>query len=271
MKNGQMRSTRAAEYFMTPVTNSRSGFASPVVIAIVAAVVIGAGAWYLATSRESVPVERAPVAQSSEGELSRKMEPATSPSATIRETIRLQETENPAFDYETECQNAINKKYPDKACTFMLGAREDLPLGSRRDCVVECRDGGIAPQPMKYSGTKLAGNTAPLLDFTKADYDAAVASGKLVLLYFYANWCPICRAEFPKMQTVFDELTADAVVGFRVNYKDNETNTDETTLAKQFGVAYQHTKVFVRGGDLVSKHPDSWSAERYRKEINDRL
>jgi thiol-disulfide isomerase/thioredoxin len=122
-----------------------------------------------------------------------------------------------------------------------------------------------------YVGTTLAGTSAPLLDFTKVDYDKAVASGKLVLLYFYADWCPTCRAEFPKMQAAFDKLSTDAVIGFRVNYKDSATDPDETALARQFGVAYQHTKVFVRGGVQVSKYPDSWEEARYLKEINDRL
>jgi hypothetical protein len=55
-------------------------------------------------------------------------------------------------------------------------------------------DGG-----MMYKGAVLAGKASPLLDFNKADYDTAVKSGKLVTLYFYANWCPLCKAEFPKI------------------------------------------------------------------------
>src|SRR3989338_8084469 len=47
----------------------------------------------------------------------------------------------------------------------------------------------------KYTGTVLAGKSALLLDYNKADYDMAIASDKLVVLYFYANWCPICKEE----------------------------------------------------------------------------
>ena len=121
---------------------------------------------------------------------------------------------------------------------------------------------------MEYSGSVLAGKSAPLLDFTKADYDAALKTDKLVVLYFYANWCPICKAEFPVMQKVFNEISTDKVIGFRVNYSDDQTDADETALARQFGVAYQHTKVFVRNGTRILKSPEGWDDKRYDTEIN---
>jgi thiol-disulfide isomerase/thioredoxin len=124
---------------------------------------------------------------------------------------------------------------------------------------------------MKYSGAMLAGKSAPLLDFAKADYDAAINTDKLVVLYFYANWCPICKAEFPVMQKVFNELTTDKVIGFRVNYNDDQTDTDEKNLAKQFGVAYQHTKVFVKNGQRILKSPEGWDEKRYDMEIGKAL
>jgi len=124
---------------------------------------------------------------------------------------------------------------------------------------------------VKYSGAVLAGTSAPLLDFQKADYDVAVASDKLIVLYFYANWCPICKAEFPKMQEAFNEITHHDVVGFRVNYKDNQTDQNEQNLARQFGVAYQHTKVFLKNGKQILKAPDGWDKARYITEINKAL
>jgi len=122
-----------------------------------------------------------------------------------------------------------------------------------------------------FTGKVLAGTKAPLLDFVKADYDVAVKSGKLVVLYFYADWCPLCKAEFPKMQAAFNALTTDGVVGFRVNFKDSFTDADEEALARQFGVPYQHTKVFVKNGTQVLKSPESWDEARHTLEINKAL
>lgn len=123
----------------------------------------------------------------------------------------------------------------------------------------------------KFEGTILSGSAAPLLDFTKSDYDAALKTDKLIVLYFYANWCPICKAEFPKMQEVFNELSTDKVIGFRVNYNDDQTDNDEKNLAREFGVAYQHTKVFVKNGTRILKSPEGWDDKRYDTEINKAL
>lgn len=125
-----------------------------------------------------------------------------------------------------------------------------------------------AMQKSPFTGQVLAGSSAPLIDFNKADYDAALKSGKVVFLYFYANWCPICRLEVPQMYAAFNELKTDKIIGFRVNFNDDQTDDDERKLAEQFGIPYQHTKVFLKDGKLVSKFPDSWDKIRYITEIN---
>lgn len=118
----------------------------------------------------------------------------------------------------------------------------------------------------------LAGQASPLIDFKKSEYDAALASDKLVVLYFYANWCPVCKAETrDALYPAFNELADSAIVGFRVNFNDSDTDTNEVALAREFGVAYQHTKVFIKGGVRILKAPDSWTKERYLAEMRNAL
>ncbi|MEX1068272.1 MAG: thioredoxin family protein [Patescibacteria group bacterium] len=128
------------------------------------------------------------------------------------------------------------------------------------------------PAEINFSGNVLAGDSSPLLDFVKADYDKALKTDKLVVLYFYANWCPICAEETANsLYPAFNEIMGDEVVGFRVNYRDNATDSSEEALAREFGIGYQHTKVFIRGGVRVLKSPETWSKGRYLSEIEEAL
>ena len=141
---------------------------------------------------------------------------------------------------------------------------EDAMMRRNDGAMMDKKDGVVMGDAMmqKYTGTVFAGKSAPLLDFNKADYDAALKTDKLIALYFYANWCPVCKAEFPVMQGAFNELTTDKAIGFRVNYNDSDTDTNEEALAREFGVAYQHTKVFVKNGQRILKSPEGWDDKR---------
>jgi thiol-disulfide isomerase/thioredoxin len=125
-----------------------------------------------------------------------------------------------------------------------------------------------------YEGAVLGGGPegGVLLAFDADDYEQALTSDKLVVLYFYANWCPICRAEFPRVQDVFNnEFRGENVIGFRVNFNDSETDTQEEELAREFGIVYQHSKIFLKNGEQVLKAPDEWQRERYVQEIGNAL
>lgn len=105
-----------------------------------------------------------------------------------------------------------------------------------------------ASTPADASLKQLAKN---FYEFDKESYEAALSEGKYVFLDFYANWCPICRAEEPEIKAAFNELSTGNVVGFRVNYNDGDTDDDERALAKKLGVAYQHTKIVVAPDEKV--------------------
>lgn len=119
-----------------------------------------------------------------------------------------------------------------------------------------------------YKGTHLAGTTTPYLAFTKADYEKALSENKVILLYFYASWCPVCRVEQKETTAFFDGLDREDVVGFRVNFKDSDTDADEEALARQFGIPYQHTKVILKDGKQALKSLEQWGKPEYEEALS---
>jgi thiol-disulfide isomerase/thioredoxin len=221
---------------------NRSGFTPLIVIAIVALVAVLGGFAYYSTTLPSSQSGRSPVADEDKID------------------AMLEKDDGAVMEEKKEGDTMMEEDKKDE------GAMVDKNEG---DVMVEKKEEGQAM--VKFSGQVLAGTSSPLLAYNKTDFDVAVASGKLVVLYFYANWCPICLAEFPKMEDAFDQISGDGVVGFRVNYNDNETDADEKALARTHGVAYQHTKVFLKNGQRVLKSPETWDTSRYLVEINAQL
>lgn len=145
-------------------------------------------------------------------------------------------------------------------CPYIKNADQ---LDSNNDSV-----GDACQEKSSYTGKVLAGTEATkYLEFNKADYDKALNEKKKILLYFYASWCPICRVEQTATFAAFNEINDPDLIGFRVNYRDDDTDADEISLAKEFGVSYQHTKVILKDGQRVGKFPDSWDKERYLDEL----
>ncbi|MEX2028360.1 MAG: thioredoxin family protein [Candidatus Curtissbacteria bacterium] len=109
-----------------------------------------------------------------------------------------------------------------------------------------------------YFGKTIAGSISPFLEFNKADFEKAKEEQKIIFLDFYANWCPVCRAEAPVIHSGFDMFESEKIVGFRVNFNDDQTDQDEKDLAKEFNVPYQYTKIIIKDGKEILRSGERW-------------
>jgi thiol-disulfide isomerase/thioredoxin len=102
---------------------------------------------------------------------------------------------------------------------------------------------GAGVQAQQMTDMKMAHGFAP---FTKAAFKAAADSGKTTLVFFHAPWCPVCKAQEPK---VLAHLNGDAkdVVALKVDY---DTNVD---LRKEMNVEKQSTLILYSGSKEVAR------------------
>lgn len=113
---------------------------------------------------------------------------------------------------------------------------------------------------MKESDGESMQSGVAYVPFTRAAYAQAQADGKTIFLEFYANWCPVCKAQAPALTTGINKIQSDKLVAFRVNYKDSETDADETALAQKYNITYQHTHIVADASEnVLLRSNESWS------------
>ncbi|SEA54563.1 Peroxiredoxin [Desulfuromusa kysingii] len=83
-------------------------------------------------------------------------------------------------------------------------------------------DNSSSEQPVPRGG--LIGQVAPDLTLTNMQGEAVTLSqfkGKVVILNFWATWCPPCREEMPSMEQLHRDLESKGLVLLAVNVEEN--------------------------------------------------
>lgn len=78
------------------------------------------------------------------------------------------------------------------------------------------------------------------LPYSKQIFDQS--ADKKRVLFFYANWCPICRPIDAEFSANMNKIPQGVVI-IRVNYNDSDTDAEEKALAAKYAITYQHTFV----------------------------
>lgn len=102
------------------------------------------------------------------------------------------------------------------------------------------------------------------LNITEANYEELVATGKPVVIDFWAEWCGPCRAITPIIEELAKEFEDSAVIG--------KCNVDENNgLSAKFGIRSIPTVIFLKGGELVDKQVGAAGKDVFKKKLEDVL
>jgi thiol-disulfide isomerase/thioredoxin len=86
--------------------------------------------------------------------------------------------------------------------------------------------------PLSHSLTQQVATPAPTLKLKDLDgklYDLAQLKGQVVLVNFWATWCPPCRREMPSMESLAHGLKGESFTVLAVNVGENPDTIDAFT------------------------------------------
>ncbi len=84
------------------------------------------------------------------------------------------------------------------------------------------------------------------LEITDANFDELVASGKPVVVDFWATWCGPCKKIAPEIEALAKEYEGQAIIG-KCDVDSNDG------LTGKFGVRNIPTVLFIKNGEVVDK------------------
>lgn len=105
--------------------------------------------------------------------------------------------------------------------------------------------------PEKPQNIDIVANPSRYIEYNLSTFDTF--KDKRRVLFFYANWCPICKPVDGEFRSDSVKIPEDMLI-IRVNYNDSETDSDEKTLAQKYNIVYQHTFVEIdSSGNEITK------------------
>lgn len=100
--------------------------------------------------------------------------------------------------------------------------------------------------PMAFATTPEGKGDSAVIKVTNDNYNALTKQHKLLVVDFWAPWCPPCRALGPHIEALATEYAGKVGIG--------KCNVDENReLTNQFGISGIPAIFFIKNGKIVDK------------------
>jgi thioredoxin 1 len=104
----------------------------------------------------------------------------------------------------------------------------------------------FAVMPVAFATTPEGKGDSAVIKVTNDNYNALTKQHKLLVVDFWAPWCPPCRALGPHIEALATEYAGKVGIG--------KCNVDENReLTNQFGISGIPAIFFIKNGKIVDK------------------
>ena len=119
----------------------------------------------------------------------------------------------------------------------------------------------FAAMPMAFASAPDTNEKSAVIKVTNDNYTALTKQHGLLVVDFWAPWCPPCRALGPHIEALATEYAGKVGIG--------KCNVDENReLTKQLGVSSIPAIFFIKKGKIVDQHLGYCEKEVLKAKIN---
>ncbi|MBC8389595.1 MAG: TlpA family protein disulfide reductase [Actinobacteria bacterium] len=137
-----------------------------------------------------------------------------------------------------------------------------------------------------FTGCKSTSGDFTLMDLDGNEISLSDFNGKILILNFWATWCPPCREEIPNFVEVYNEYESKDVQFIGVSNEDISTLKsfvedydisypiliDDANIMGKWGIsAIPTTFVFDKNGQIIFKNVGMMTGEQLKNIIEDEL
>ena len=113
---------------------------------------------------------------------------------------------------------------------------------------------GGSPPPSPMEGFSAPGFTLDLLGSDSSNEKVSLSDyrGQVVMINFWATWCPPCREEMPAMQSVYEDYQEEGFVVLAVNTTFQDNELDVIDFIAEYGLSFPI--LMDRSGDVSQQY-----------------